>query len=309
MEGLRKTLGLLQHLRHRFEQLLGAQKKGAYRSQALAAQRKRLRAVALFGPNPGNLRMRVHVPDNLPTRPALVVALHGCTQTADEYDLGSGWSRLADRHGFLVVYPQQQPSNNPKNCFSWFLPGDTTRGQGEAHSIRQMVEHAIANFRADRCRVFVTGLSSGGAMASAMLATYPDIFAAGAMVAGLPYGCAGSVKEAFEAMFTEQSPSARALGDCVRTASQHRGPWPRISGWHGTADGMVKAANAENIISQWRNVHCLPAHASHEEIIAGHLRRIWNDASGRTLIEAFSIVGMPHGWPISTHDSESYGEP
>src|SRR5262249_5372300 len=154
-------------------------------------------------------------------------------------------------------YPQQQPSNNPNNCFSWFLPADSRRDQGEALSIRQMVDHAIVNFGVDRRRVFVTGLSSGGAMASVMLAAYPDVFAAGAIVARLPYGCATSVNEAFGVMFTEQSPSARALGDRVRSASKHRGPWPKISVWHGTADAIVKPANAENIIRQWIDVHRL----------------------------------------------------
>jgi poly(hydroxyalkanoate) depolymerase family esterase len=244
--------------------------------------------------------MRVFIPDQLVGAPALVVALHGCTQTGDEYDCGTGWSTLADRHGFVVVCPQQQLSNNPKNCFSWFLPGDISRDQGEALSIRQMVDHAIAKFGVDPRKVFVTGFSSGGAMASAMLATYPDIFAAGAIVAGLPYGCAASVKEAFEVMFTEQSRCAQELGDRVRVASKHSGPWPRLSLWHGTADAIVNASNAESIIRQWTNVHALQVHPSDEEIIAGQIRRTWNDTSGNTTIEFFSIIGMPHGVPISS---------
>ncbi len=120
--------------------------------------------------------------------------------------------RLADRLGFAVVYAEQQPANNPKNCFSWFLPGDTARDLGEARSIRQMVEHAIAAFGIDRNRIFVTGLSAGGAMASTMLATYPEVFAGGAIIAGLPHGSARSVQQAFDAMFTEQSHSAAVLG-------------------------------------------------------------------------------------------------
>src|SRR5262249_47937991 len=157
--------------------------------------------------------------------------------------------------GFAVVYPQQQPANNPKNCFSWFLQGDIVRGHGEAQSIREMVEHAIATFAADRRKVFVTGLSAGGAMASVMLATYPEVFAGGAIIAGLPYGCARNVQPAFEAMFTEQGHAAQALGDRVRAASRHRGPWPRISVWHGTGDPIVKPSNSEDIIRQWTNVH------------------------------------------------------
>jgi poly(hydroxyalkanoate) depolymerase family esterase len=157
----------------------------------------------------------------------LVIALHGCTQTAEEYDHGTGWSSLADNFGFAVVYPQQQPANNPKNCFSWFLPGDIARGHGEALSIREMVEHAVAKFAVDRHKVFVTGLSAGGAMASVMLATYPEVFAGGAIIAGLPYGCAGNVQQAFEAMFTGQAHAARPLGDRVHAATEIFGHGPQ----------------------------------------------------------------------------------
>ena len=97
--------------------------------------------------------MFAYAPEDMPPKAPLVIALHGCTQTSDEYDHGTGWSSLADSLGFAVVYPQQQPANNPKNCFSWFLPGDIARGHGEALSIKEMVEHAIATFAADRRKV------------------------------------------------------------------------------------------------------------------------------------------------------------
>ena len=84
--------------------------------------------------------MKAYAPRHFPPKAPLVIALHGCTQTADEYDHGTGWSSLADSLGFAVVYPQQQPANNPKNCFSWFVPGDIARGRGEALSIREMVD-------------------------------------------------------------------------------------------------------------------------------------------------------------------------
>jgi poly(hydroxyalkanoate) depolymerase family esterase len=252
--------------------------------------------------------MLVHVPERLPSMAPLVVALHGCNQTADDYDYGTGWSSLANRLGFAVVYPEQQPTNNPKNCFSWFVPGDISRGHGEALSIQQMVEHAIGTFGLDRHRVFVTGLSAGGAMAAVMLATYPEIFAGGAIIAGLPYGCAGTVHQAFEAMFTEQSHSAQRLGDRVRAASKHAGPWPKLSVWHGTADPIVKPSNAENIIRQWISVQGLSAIPSFEELIGIHTRRVWNDANGDAMIEAFSVRGMAHGVPLaSTKHEDSCG--
>jgi feruloyl esterase len=304
MAGLHNTLAHLDVLRSRFEALLARARKVSPRSEAFHHRPSRLQEIANFGANPGNLRMFAYVPDGLPHRPALVVALHGCTQTADGYDHGTGWSTLADHLGFVVIYPEQQPSNNRHNCFSWFLPGDTARERGEALSIRQMVEHAIVDFGVDHRRVFVTGLSAGGAMTSVLLATYPEVFAGGAIIAGLPYGCASSVEEAFEAMFQERSPSERALGDRVRAASRHHGPWPKVSVWHGSADPIVKPSNAEDIVRQWANVHGLSGGPSHEQTINGHIRRIWNDASGNAIIEAFSIMDMRHGVPLATGNGD-----
>ena len=157
------------------------------------------------------------------------------------YDFGAGWSTLADRHGFVLLLPEQQRANNANNCFNWFSAGDIERGRGEAMSIRCMVEKMIVDHEIDRRRVFVTGLSAGGAMTSVMLATYPEVFAAGAIIAGLPYGTAANVKEAFESMGQVRARSAREWGDLVRAASPHQGPWPRVSVWHGGADQVVKS--------------------------------------------------------------------
>src|SRR6266550_5393032 len=309
MRDSHEVLARLRAFRSKFEGLLASARKKAARARVAPAHRPtRLRELTGFGANPGNLRMFAYVPEHMPAKAPLVIALHGCTQTSDEYDHGTGWSSLADSLGFAVVYPQQQPANNPKNCFSWFLPGDIARGHGEALSIKEMVEHAIATFAADRRKVFVTGLSAGGAMASVMLAVYPEVFAGGAIIAGLPYGCASNVQQAFEAMFTEHGHAAQALGDRVRAASRHRGPWPKISVWHGTSDPIVKPFNCEDIIRQWTNVHGLSDSPSYQESIGSYTRRIWNDAKGKALIEAFSISGMAHGVPLATTtDGESCG--
>ncbi len=301
MHDSRDVLARLRAFRSKFEGLLASARKKAARARVVPTCRPtRLRELTGFGANPGNLRMFSYAPEDMPPNAPLVIALHGCTQTSDEYDHGTGWSSLADSLGFAVVYPQQQPANNPKNCFSWFLPGDIARGHGEALSIREMVEHAIATFATDRRKVFVTGLSAGGAMASAMLATYPEVFAGGAIIAGLPYGCASNVQQAFEAMFTEHGHAAQALGDRVRAASRHRRSWPKISVWHGTSDPIVKPVNGEDIIRQWTNVHGLLDVPSYQESIGSHTRRVWNDANGKALIEAFSITGMAHGVPLAT---------
>jgi poly(hydroxyalkanoate) depolymerase family esterase len=298
MHDLRNVLVRLQTLRSKFEGLLASARKKA--ASAPDHRSTRLREVTGFGANPGNLRMFAHAPGRLPPNAPLVIALHGCTQTADEYNHGTGWSSLADRLGFAIVYPQQQPANNPKCCFSWFLPGDIARGHGEVLSIREMIEHAVTMFSADRSKVFVTGLSAGGAMASVMLATYPEVFAGGAIIAGLPYGCASNVQQAFEAMFAQVTYAPQALGDRVRAASKYRGPWPKISVWHGTDDPIVNPSNCEAIIRQWTDVHGLSVSPSYQELIGGHTRRVWSDAKGNALIEAFSISGMAHGVPLGT---------
>lgn len=308
MRDVPQMLARVQAFRNKFDGLLAAARKSAgWARRAPPDRQTRLRELTGFGANPGNLRMFAYAPKHLPPGAPLVITLHGCTQTAAEYDHGTGWSTLADSLGFAVIYPQQQPTNNPKNCFSWFLRGDIARGEGEALSIREMVEHGVLTFGADRRKVFVTGLSAGGAMASVMLATYPEVFAGGAIIAGLPYGCANNVQQAFEAMFAEQGYSAEALGDRVRAASKHRGAWPKISVWHGTSDPIVKASNGEDIVRQWTNVHGLSENPSHEGLVESYTRRVWKDAGGNARIESFSIDGMAHGVPLATTMEESCG--
>lgn len=152
-----------------------------------------MRETESFGPNPGQLRMFSFLPDRLPANAPLVVVLHGCRQTADGHAAAAGWLALAQRYGFCVMAPEQTSRNSLRRCFNWFAPGDATRGQGEAASTHAMITHMIATQPIDADRVFITGLFAGGAMASAMLASYPEVFAGGAVIAGLPHGAADTV--------------------------------------------------------------------------------------------------------------------
>ena len=231
--------------------------------------------------------------------------LHGCTQTAAGYDYMSGWSQLADKAGFALLYPEQQRANNPNLCFNWFQPADTTRDRGEALSIRQMIEAMIVTHGLDRKRIFVTGLSAGGAMAAAMLANYPEVFAGGGIIAGLPYGSAATIPEAFDRMRGHGGPSEEDLQRLLQRASTHKGPWPRISIWQGSADHTVAPSNAAPIASQWRGVHGLkkaPAQLTTNGTLS---RQVWHDDAGNVAMEINTIAGMGHGTPLG----ENLGAP
>ena len=301
MKNLRQALGLGSS-RAGWRKLFQALER--HHTGAAGNTTTRLRENFGFGSNPGNLRMFVYRPPSLADNPALVVVLHGCTQTAAGYDLGAGWSTLADRYGFVLLFPEQQRSNNPNGCFNWFQPAHSQRGKGETLSIRQMIEKSVVDHGIDRRRVFVTGLSAGGAMTSNMLACYPEVFAAGAIVAGLPYGAASSVQQAFETMFQSPSRPAPEWGDLVRKASPHRGPWPRISVWHGNADKTVIPPNAREILKQWTELHGLPISPSAKTRVDGFPREVWLNERGDELIESYTITNMAHGTPLAVGEAE-----
>ena len=278
------------------------QRLSALKSAQLASGKRvspsRLEEMTGFGANPGNLLAKIYIPRRLAKNAPLVVVLHGCTQTAADYDHGSGWSQLADRYGFALLFPEQQRANNALCCFNWFVPEDMRRGSGEALSIRKMMEFMVAKFGLDAKQVFVTGLSAGGAMAAAMLATYPEAFAGGAIIAGLPFGIATGIPEAFDRMRGHGLPNVEALQGALHGASEYKGPWPTISVWHGSADHTVAPVNARAIIDQWRGVHALGEAPTERDVVSGYPHLVWRDATGRAAIEEYSITGMGHGTPI-----------
>jgi poly(hydroxyalkanoate) depolymerase family esterase len=267
----------------------------------------RLHELTGFGTNPGALLARAYVPAGLARGAPLVVALHGCTQSAAAYDHGAGWSQLADELGFALLCPEQQRANNPNLCFNWFSPVDARRGSGEALSIRQMAAAMVATHGLDERRIFVTGLSAGGAMASILLATYPEVFAGGAIIAGLPFGAASSVNEAFARMRADGYPADTVLAGAIRAASQHKGPWPRLSVWQGGADQTVLPANAERILAQWQIVHGLQSVTPQRSLVEGSQHRLWRDAAGAPVLEAYDIPGMGHGTPLHTRGAQGVG--
>ncbi|MCH9806951.1 MAG: PHB depolymerase family esterase [Alphaproteobacteria bacterium] len=262
-----------------------------------------------FGSNPGNLKMYFRpAPSSGPgRRPApLVVALHGASQDASSFEKGIGWATLADRHGFALLMPEQQFENNPNSCFTWYLPSHTERDRGEALSIKQMILHAIDSGGIDPDRVYIAGLSAGGAMTSVMLATYPEMFAGGAIFSGLPYGGTSSILDALLAMTMGREQNADHWADKVFSATPHRGSWPKVSIWHGTADPIVNPINANEILKQWTHVHGLSKQPFVEHSVDGQLRRVWHNDDGDEVIESVMVPGMGHGVPIKP-DSEIGG--
>ena len=256
---------------------------------------------AEFAPNPGNLRMFEYLPPNLKRGAPLVVILHGCGQTAGGYDLGAGWSQLAGQIGFALLAAEQKAVNNPHTCFDWFNPEDITRDQGEAGSIAAMVKTMIETHGLDSRRVFITGLSAGGAMSAVMLALYPQIFAGGAIIAGLPFGSARDVRDALESMRSASLRTPAQWGDLVRAASDHQGPWPRISIWHGALDSTVNINNAQASLAQWADLHGLSLAAGKQEIVSAAVRLHWDDR-----LEVYTLPVLGHGTPI---DSGDVGQP
>ena len=248
-----------------------------------------------FAPNPGNLRAFASPPQGK-AKP-LVVLLHGCGQTAAGYDAGTGWSKLAAERGFAVLAMEQKAANNPGTCFDWFVPDDIKRGEGEVESIAAAIRQIIGAYGLDPARVFITGLSAGGAMTAAMLACYPELFAGGAIIAGLPYGAALTVMDALAAMRTAPVRTGREWGDAVRAASSHTDRWPRVSIWHGDGDHTVNIENAKAGAAQWADVHGLALDAAHHENLGQAVRLNWGDR-----LEVITVPGLGHGVPIDAAD-------
>jgi len=304
---LAKNVNYLRHL-PKLQGLQGLSGFGDFGRNLRPGAPSPLVEITGFGSNPGGLKMFSFVPDNLQPAPALVVVLHGCGQSAAAYDLGAGWSTLTKHYGFALLMPEQASLNNAQGCFNWFNPEDTTRDSGEACSIRQMIARMVGDHKIDQHRIFVTGISAGGAMTSVMLATYPELFAGGAIIAGLPFGVATNVREALSGMFQSPSRPAGELGDLVRNASNHKGPWPKLSVWHGSADRTVNPANADEIVKQWLDVHQLPSAPMSEADVDGYPRQVWWNADGETIVESYTITDMAHGTPLGVGDNdERYG--
>ncbi|MCX4821354.1 PHB depolymerase family esterase [Streptomyces sp. NBC_01142] len=259
-----------------------------------------LERVSNFGANPGSLNMYVYRPSSLPANAPVVVALHGCTQSAQIYADNSGLTTFADRHGFLLVFAETTFANNVSQCFNWFQNTDIRRGQGEAASIRQMVSHAVSSYGADAGDVHVTGLSAGGAMTTVMLAAYPEVFKAGAVVAGLPYDCTKDTG-ALTCMNPGVDRTPAVWAQRVRDAGPgYSGPWPRVSVWHGDNDTKVVPKNADELRDQWTQLHGLDQSPDRSSVIGpnGTRRTEYLAGDGTVAVEVNRVPNIAHGTPV-----------
>jgi poly(hydroxyalkanoate) depolymerase family esterase len=271
-------------------------------------------------------RARIHAPAGVEPHTAvpLVCMLHGCTQDAASLAASTLMNKAADRYGFVVVYPQQERGDNPRGCWNWFLPEHQRRGAGEPAAIAAIVRELMgtpSQWAIDTRRVFVAGLSAGGAMAAILAAVYPDLFAAVAVHSGLSYRSAASLGAAFTAMARGgedpigQGRAAHcAMGDLAR-------PVPSIV-VHGSADHTVAPINADQVLQQSMTANRLaapetcdldiarPTTTSRGQVDDGHAytRSQWTDRRGVLMHELLKVDGLGHAWSGGA-PAGSYSDP
>ena len=236
----------------------------------------------------------------------LLVMLHGCTQSPDDFAAGTRMNALSEQHGFLVAYPQQSASANANKCWNWFRPQDQARGGGEPALIAGMTEQVGADYRVDPARIYVAGLSAGAAMAVVLGSTYPEVFAAVGAHSGLPYRAAHDMGSAFAAM---RSGAAGVNNAAVQTTGKIT---PTIV-FHGDQDQTVAATNGDAIVAQQTRTAGAQAPAPTRENGTApggrrYVRATYADASGRSVVEDWRVHGGGHAW-MGGSKSGTYTDP
>jgi poly(hydroxyalkanoate) depolymerase family esterase len=265
-----------------------------------------LTQVTNFGSNPGNLQMYVYVPASLAPSPGVVLAMHPCGGSGPQFYSSSEFASLADRYGFVVIYPSASKSNGLGPCFDTWSDASKVRGGGtDPTSLLSMITYTERQYGVDPARVYATGSSSGGMMTQHMLALYPDVFAAGAAFMGVPFGCFATASDypigSSQCTGGHKDLSPQQWGDLVRSANPgYTGRWPRIQLWHGTNDNVVPYQLLQEAVEQWTNVHGLSqTPTSTDTPQSGWTRRHFAGSSGADVIQAISVAGAGHSLPSS----------
>ncbi len=273
---------------------------------SLDANAASLREITGFGTNPTSLRMHLYVPDAVPNNAPILVANHYCTGTGPALYSGTQFAALADRYGFIVIYPSATRSGQ---CFDVSSAQALRRGGGsDPVGIMSMVNYVQQNYNVDSTRIFVTGVSSGAMMTQVLLGLYPDVFKAGAAFAGVPFGCFattdGSTWNSACANGTI-SRTAQQWGDLVRNAYPgYSGARPRIQLWHGTADDTLRYPNFNEAIKQWTNVHGISqTPVTTDSPQSGATRTRYGSAGDQAQVEAISLQGTGHNLPVNAAEA------
>ncbi|MEE1930100.1 PHB depolymerase family esterase [Streptomyces sp. TRM 70351] len=267
---------------------------------APSASAATLTEVTAFGSNPSNLRMHLYVPDTVRARPAVLVAVHYCTGSGPAFHSGTEFASLADRYGFIVVYPSATRSGN---CFDVSSPQALRRdGGSDPVGIRSMVGWVEQRHNADPGRVYVTGASSGAMMTNVLLGNYPDVFQAGAAFMGVPHSCFATTdgsgwNSACANGAVDRTP--QEWGGLVRAAYPgYSGPRPRMQIWHGTEDDTLRYPNFAEQIDQWTDVHRVSrTPASTDRPQSGWTRTRYGGTGEQAPVEAVSVQGVGHSLP------------
>ena len=263
--------------------------------------REQIREIKDFGHNPGNLKLYHYSPSSEKNLP-MVVLLHGCTQSAEQFAYGSGWLQLAKKHQFQLLMPEQQRRNNEARCFNWFFTDKASRGEGETASIASAIEYAKSYLNINGSKVYMTGISGGGAMTIAMAATYPEYLESISSVAGVTYQCAINVPDAFMCMGGMRNFGPDFLSKNVFDQHSHEVQrWPTVSIWHGQFDFTVRPSNMNQQAVQWAAVHGIQGPRTTEGLkisddIIEETR--YENTRGNALVRTYLVKGMRHGQAV-----------
>ncbi len=261
---------------------------------------------ATFSEEAGSRPYKLYVPSGYrPRQPVpLVVMLHGCTQSPDDFAAGTRMNEAAEEHTCLIVYPGQTASANVQRCWNWFSEGDQHRGQGEPALIAGITRQVMRDYAVDPRHVYVAGLSAGGAAAAIMGDTYPDLYAAIGVHSGLACGAASDMPSAFAAMR-----GGGAVGTSTSRSQVQRRIVPAIV-FHGDRDTTVNPQNGDAVVAQSARGTAPGMHTEEGKVPGGHAfsRRLRADASGRTVIEQWVVHGAGHAW-FGGSPAGSYTDP
>ena len=248
-----------------------------------------------FGNEAGSRAYKLYVPSRYGDEPRpLIVMLHGCTQSPDDFAAGTRMNFGAEEHACLVVYPEQAVAANSSKCWNWFKSGDQKRGQGEPSLIAGITRQVMTDYQIDHRRIYIAGLSAGGAAAAVVGEAYPDLYAAVGVHSGLACGAARDLPSAFAAM----------RGEHLRREpkrSGHPGEYPQnlpTIVFHGDRDATVHPRNGAEVVTRAMANGDLRTWVEHGSVAAGrtYTRSIQRDASGRGVLEQWVIHGAGHAW-------------